>query len=258
MRCQRKAPECRAPFPGEEPLELGNGLNLQAPFLLGWTLSVGCREGWLDWHSLEVAQWAAKSSRDPAVGKAQQSWDRLVGGWESSPLSLLSSPRGISPWSFCKQSVRGRKRALVMSSPAGSPPDHYLGSPSPGRKDPVAHMPAWRPGHTACPLSPPTSRSCTLGQSPETCGSDGGDSGLVFQDICPDTITCFRLWKWGKTDSAQGAPQACHRPVLSSEGPSGRQPWARAMRRQEMGSQFQHLVTDTPTHSPGGTGTGPR
>lgn len=53
-----------------------------------------------------------------------------AGGWESRPLSLRSSPKGISPQSFCKQSVRGRKRALVMSSPAGFPPDHYLPPPT--------------------------------------------------------------------------------------------------------------------------------
>lgn len=73
-------------------------------------------------------------------------------GSESPEFTVFS--QGSQPRSFCKQSVRGRKRALEMSSPAGFPPDHYLASPSPEGKT-STHVPAWLPGLCLSPLPRP-------------------------------------------------------------------------------------------------------
>lgn len=54
----------------------------------------------------------------------------VVQGQGSSPhspaLFIFFSLCRVRPWRFCKQSVRGRKRVLLISSPAGLPPEYYL------------------------------------------------------------------------------------------------------------------------------------
>lgn len=74
-------------------------------------------------------------------------------GGQSLEFTVLSQGNQ-PPGNFCKQSVRGRKRALVMSSPAGFPPDPLSSISHSRGKTQEAHVPARVGGGTACPTFP--------------------------------------------------------------------------------------------------------
>lgn len=59
-----------------------------------------------------------------------------------------------------------------MSSPAGSPPDHYLASPGPGEGG-CAHT--CQPGGRALPVPTPPPSPARWNSCPATCGSGGSD-----------------------------------------------------------------------------------